>query len=153
MQKLIFTLFIIFISLNSVIAQHHNKREKLKAYKTAYLTEQLDLSPAEAEKFWPIYNAYEKNAFQLKVLKMKEMQNLINDKGGIESLSEKEASQILTKVSDNDQALIDAKKELYSNLKKVISSKKILILNRAEHQFNRKLLSDYRKRKHMNNSN
>ncbi len=148
MQKFIFTLFVILISLNSIIAQHHGKREKLKAYKTAYLTEQLDLTAEEAEKFWPVYNAYEKNVFQLKVLKMNEMRNLIRDQGGIESLSEKEADQLLSKLSENDQVLVDAKKNLYSDLKKVIPSKKILLLNRAEHQFNRKLLSDYRKKNH-----
>ena len=152
MKKLIYTLIIIIISLNSVIAQPHGKREKLKAYKTAYLTEQLDLTPDEAEKFWPVYNAYEKNIFQLKVLKINEMRDIIKEQGGIESLSEKEANQLLSKLLDNDQALIDAKKDLYKNLAKIISTKKILMLNRSEHQFNRKLLSDYRKRSHMNNN-
>ena len=152
MKKLIYTLIIIIISLNHVIAQPHGKREKLKAYKTAYLTEQLDLTPDEAEKFWPVYNAYEKNIFQLKVLKINEMRDIIKEQGGIESLSEKEANQLLSKLLDNDQALIDAKKDLYKNLAKIISTKKILMLNRSEHQFNRKLLSDYRKRSHMNNN-
>ncbi len=150
MKKLIYTFLIIFISINSVVAQHHGKREKLKAYKTAYLTDQLNLSPAEAEKFWPVYNAYEKEYFQLKVNKMKEMRNLIKEQGGFEDLTEKEANQLLSKLSANEQAILDVKKDLYKNLKNIIPAKKILMLNKAEHDFNRKLLSDYRNKRHMN---
>jgi len=149
MQKSIYTLFIFLISVNSLFAQH-DKREKLKAYKAAYLTQQLDLSSKEAEKFWPVYNDYENKLFQLKVLKVKETREKVKVKGGIDALNESEANQILLKLNENDQAIIDTKKELYANLKKIISSKKILKLHRAEHEFNRKLLSDYRKKKHMN---
>jgi len=147
MQKFTITIFVILISLSSLYAQQHDKREKLKAYKTAYITQQLDLTPSEAEKFWPIYNAYEKKVFQLKFNKMKEERKKIKEKGGLESLSEKEANQILAKITQNEQAIIDTKKELFRDLKSAISSKKILQLNQAEHQFNRKLLSDYRKNK------
>lgn len=137
------------INLSSLFAQPHNKREKLKAYKTAYITQQLDLTPSEAEKFWPVYNAYEKKVFQLKVTKVNATKTKIKEKGGFEALTEKEANQILLKLTENEQDVISAKKELFRDLKNIISSKKILKLYQAEHQFNRKLLSDYRKRKPM----
>ena len=149
MQKFTVILFLMLISLSSLFAQPHNKREKLKAYKTAYITQKLDLTPSEAEKFWPVYNAYEKKVFQLKVAKGNVVRTKIKEKGGLEALTEKEANQILAKITQNEQATIDAKKELFRDLKSVIPSKKILKLNQAEHQFNRKLLSDYRKNKPM----
>ena len=31
----------------------------MKALKTAHITDQLDLTSAEAEKFWPIYNEFD----------------------------------------------------------------------------------------------
>ncbi|MCK4561274.1 MAG: sensor of ECF-type sigma factor [Flavobacteriaceae bacterium] len=146
MQKITITIFIILISLSSLYAQPHDKRDKLKAYKTAYITQQLDLTSSEAEKFWPIYNAYEKEIFQSKVVRMKEARKKIREKGGFEALTERDAEQLLLKLTKNEQALVDAKKALFRDLKNVISSKKILKLNQAEHQFNRKLLSDYRKK-------
>ncbi len=150
MQKFTVIIFLMLINLSSLYAQPHNKREKLKAYKTAYITQQLDLTPSEAEKFWPVYNAYEKKVFQLKVTKVNATRTKIKEKGGFEALTEKEANQILIKLTENEQNVIDAKKELFRALKNIISSKKILKLNQAEHQFNRKLLSDYRKNKQMN---
>jgi len=43
--------------------------EKLTAYKIAFFTQRLNLTPAEAEKFWPLYNDYSarKNKTQLEV--------------------------------------------------------------------------------------
>jgi hypothetical protein len=38
-----------------VVAQNGNR---LEALKIAYITKRLDLSPEEAQKFWPIYNQY-----------------------------------------------------------------------------------------------
>lgn len=32
---------------------------RLKSLEIAYLTRELDITPAEAEKFWPVYNKYQ----------------------------------------------------------------------------------------------
>ena len=34
-------------------------KEKIKAEKVAYLTDYMDLTSAEAQKFWPVYNQAE----------------------------------------------------------------------------------------------
>ncbi len=34
--------------------------ERMQAEKIAYLTSAMDLTPSEAEKFWPVYNSLEK---------------------------------------------------------------------------------------------
>ena len=40
----------------------HNKesREKIKALKVAYLTQELKLNAIEAQQFWPLYHKHEK---------------------------------------------------------------------------------------------
>jgi len=50
-------------------AQNGNR---LEALKIAYITNKLNLSPEEAQKFWPIYNNY---SLELKVARMKAMNN------------------------------------------------------------------------------
>ena len=52
-----------------VRAQNGNR---LEALKIAYITNKLNLSPEEAQKFWPIYNSY---ALELKLTRMKAMDN------------------------------------------------------------------------------
>jgi len=61
MKKIILTTIII-MSFSNLFAQ---KFEKVKALKTAFITDRLDLSSDEAEKFWPVYNQYEKELHQL----------------------------------------------------------------------------------------
>ena len=33
-------------------------RERIRSERVAFITEELSLTPAEAEKFWPVYNIY-----------------------------------------------------------------------------------------------
>ena len=57
-------LFTAFIFTGWAFAQPPNggkdeRREKIKAQKIAFISTELELTPDEAEKFWPVYNAYE----------------------------------------------------------------------------------------------
>jgi hypothetical protein len=54
MKRLLFLISFAFSFLIGV-AQNGNR---LEALKIAYITKRLDLSPEEAQKFWPIYNQY-----------------------------------------------------------------------------------------------
>ena len=33
-------------------------RERIRSERVAFITEELSLTPAEAEKFWPVYNEF-----------------------------------------------------------------------------------------------
>src|SRR5579863_5444415 len=35
--------------------------DRIEALRIAFISEKLNLTPAEAEKFWPVYNAYKKD--------------------------------------------------------------------------------------------
>jgi Spy/CpxP family protein refolding chaperone len=35
------------------------RKEELEALRIAFISKQLELTPAEAEKFWPVYNSYQ----------------------------------------------------------------------------------------------
>ena len=52
----------------SAVAQNDgddkNTGSRLEAMKIAWLTKKLELSPEEAQKFWPIYNQYTKEIQQ-----------------------------------------------------------------------------------------
>lgn len=145
-MRFIFIISITLLLFNYNAQAQQNRHEKIKAYKTAFLTEKLDLSSKEAESFWPIYNAYNKKIHQLKYSSSHKIRKEIHVKGGLDALSEKEADQYLSNLLQFEQEIINTKMNFYKDIKTVISSNKVLILYRAEFEFNRKLLSEFRKK-------
>ena len=47
-------------------ARDPRAREKIRAAHAAYITERLQLTPAEAEKFWPVYREYAEKRRELR---------------------------------------------------------------------------------------
>ena len=60
MRHLLFTgLFACLLSVHTQAQVDPEKREaRLAAFRAEVFTRVLDLSPAEAQQFWPVYNAY-----------------------------------------------------------------------------------------------
>ena len=62
MKRIILLISMFVWSAGLVLAQEgdgpHNGG-KLKAYQIAFLTKKLDLTPEEAQRFWPVFNQYE----------------------------------------------------------------------------------------------
>jgi hypothetical protein len=147
--KKIFPLLIVFISMNA-IAQNgkllREKKEQIKALKVAFITDELALTPDEATKFWPLFNAFEDKQQEIKKQKLKTYLNQMDD-GSFDKLSEKDASAILAQMESMEDELYQAKKKFITSLKVVISPVKILKLKKAEENFNRKLLKQYRDKK------
>ena len=145
----ILPLLIAFISLN-VNAQEgpiiRKKKEQIKALKVAFITNELALTSDEATKFWPLFNAFEEKQQEIKKQKLKGYLKRVDD-GSFDNLSEKEATTMLAQMESTEDELYQLKKKFISNLKGIISPIKILKLKKAEENFNRKLLQQYRDRK------
>ncbi|HLV13980.1 MAG TPA: hypothetical protein VKY41_02285 [Xanthomarina sp.] len=140
MKHISILILFITISLNTF---GQDRNERIKALKTAYITEQLELTKAEAEKFWPIYNAFEENRSELRDEAHKDISNEDYSK-----LTETEAKAILADMITLNNRRKDIYNNLISDLKKVIPSKKIVLLKQSEYQFNKKMFEEYRKRHH-----
>lgn len=143
------TKIFILLFLSSILSFGQNfkdKKEKIKALKVAYLTEKLELTKDEAEKFWPIYNAFDEKQFEIRHGKMKKIINAIEN-GGIENISEKEAKSLISQMESSEDELHNLKKKFMEDLQKVLSAKKIILLKKSEEEFNRKLLREFKQRK------
>lgn len=135
----------IILLLLGFTAYAQSPKEKIKALKVAFITSELSLTSTESEKFWPVYNAYDEKQFDLKMNKMRSLKQKL-DLAYLESLSDKEASSILNQLDDIEDDLYQNKKKLVADLRSVISPVKIIKLKKAEDDFNRKLLKQYRNR-------
>jgi hypothetical protein len=121
--------------------QNKFDKDKIKALKVAYITEHLELTSKEAQVFWPIYNKYED---QMNALREKEWGEIRRKMRDMDSLSEKEASDLLTSYISlkGDQQKLD--KDLYAQLSKALSAKKTFLLIKTEDDFKRQLIKQFR---------
>ena len=140
-MKNLLTLVLLVVSF-SFYGQGNEKREKIKALKTAFITTELSLTSEESSKFWPIYNSFDDKQFEIRHDKMKSLANKL--KTSIETMSDKEALAILNQMENYDEELFENRKKLVNSLKSIISPIKILKLKKAEDDFNRTLLKQYK---------
>lgn len=116
------------------------KRDRIKAVKVAFITNELNLTTSEAEKFWPLFNDFEEKQRDIRRDKLK---NYIN-RSEQNDLSEKEATALLNQMESAEEELHNLRKKFILNLKNVLPATKILKLKKAEEKFNRKLLEQYK---------
>ena len=132
-------ILVLLISFSGFAQRGAKMNERIKAQKTAFITERLSLTADEAEKFWPIYNEIEtkKKALRKKsTLKRKEKHP--------DELTEKETKVLLDEMLDIEDQKHKLNRDLVSKLSNIISSKKIIALMRAEREFDRRLLKHLR---------
>ncbi|MEY4084248.1 MAG: hypothetical protein RL074_35 [Bacteroidota bacterium] len=141
----ILPILVLFSSLNFYAQgeKMKEKREQIRTMKVAFLTTELDLTSAEAEKFWPVYNAFEDKQFELRHQKMGAFIKKIKD-GSVNQMTEKEASTFLNQMESNDEEIFMLRKKLTATLRNILPASKILKLKKSEEDFNRKLLHQYR---------
>ena len=140
MKKLLLIAFLVVAS-TTLSAQNN---ERIKAFKMGYITEQLNLSTSEAEKFWPIFNEFEDKMSALRKRERDEIKQKLRN--GFDTMSDKEAELLITKSMDIAQQQHDLRMQLHKDLRGVISAKKIIKLKLVEDNFKRRLLEQYRKR-------
>lgn len=57
MKTIVLILSFISVSLNYCFAQDTGD-DRVEAVRMAYITKELELTPTEAQQFWPVYNSY-----------------------------------------------------------------------------------------------
>lgn len=115
-------------------------REKIKALKVAYITQELNMSPDVAQKFWPVYNSYECQRRDLHRREHIDLDSFVN-------ISETKAEEMLKEYLTVEKEEYLIKKQLFADLKKFLTAQDIIKLHKLETDFNKKLLKEYRSRK------
>ncbi len=118
--------------------------EQIHALKVSYFTSELNLSSTEAERFWPVYNRNTEKYNQLKDGVWSSIKERLDR---IDELNDKESDQLLEDYTNYHNQRLSYRLEFIDELKTVISSKKIMKLKKAEYNFNKKLLKQYRSKK------
>lgn len=123
--------------------KQQEKRENFEAMKVAFITQKLDLTPEEAQLFWPVYNQY--NA-KLQEIRKKRKQENREAKQNFDEMSDKEVEQAVDNEIIFRQKELDIQKEYHAKFKSVLPIKKVAKLYNSEEQFKRMLLDKLKDR-------
>lgn len=129
----------------SAIAQKGDKRERIKALKVAFITEQLDLTTEESQVFWPIYNTFEKETNSIRFKEIRDIRKEIRD--NLDTMTDADASTLIKRLNKAENRMHELRLGLSDKLKNVIPAKKIIRLKIAEDDFRRKMLNEFKRRK------
>lgn len=119
-----------------------DRLQEIKAQKSAFLTQRLDLSPEEAQKFWPVYNQYDKEIDANRKDMRADHKAMKKD----EELTEAEASAAIDRGIASRQKELDIRKKYAAEFKKTIGAIKTLKLAKAERDFQKELIKRFRDR-------
>ena len=139
MRKLI-TLIVLLCGFMPVLwaadgCDQHLSREEFRNKQKAFIIGQAGLTKEEAAKFFPVY-------FELQEKKKKlndESWSLMRQ-GKDDKTTEAQYEEIVAKVCDNRIAADRLDKSYLDRFKKILSNKKIYLVQRAEMRFHREML-------------
>lgn len=131
MKKVILILSVLLCSISLAFAQDQpgddlTKQEKIQSLYVAYVTQQLQLTPDEAQKFWPLHTQFEN---ELKAVN-------------------KDLSEL-----PKQQARLDIKKKYQENFSKIIGANRCERFYRMGDEFRRKLLDRMQKQNNQQRPN
>jgi hypothetical protein len=147
MKKLLVFIILAIFTSPSIFAQEHHDGdpemfEKIKAEKVSFFTSKLDLTSAEAQAFWPVYNEFEKKRFDIQ-RQMHDFERMPDEK--FTSLTDSE----IEKLTDNYIQSFDQQAKLLKDYNKqfmkILPNKKVLLLYRTENQFRSHLIREYKR--------
>jgi len=119
-------------------------REKIQAARIALISEKLKLTPAQAEKFWPIYREFAEQRAELR----KQFRQAERTQDPNRTKADRE--QALIKLGlELKQQNVDLEKKYSERLLNVISAQQLLTLPKAEQEFTRILMQRLQERQEM----
>lgn len=129
---LLFTLILSVSSVAQIKKDSASRKENIESMKIAFITQKLELTPQEAQQFWPVYNQYNEKT---KELKKKRRQENREARSNFDELSDKEVEQLINNDLATRQKELDLQKEYNEKFKAVLPIKKVAKLYAAEEQF------------------
>lgn len=128
MKNFLMILSFLFTGFTSFAQQPDaaTKREKVQALKIAFITQKLELTSDEAQRFWPVYNNYEAELHQ----------TMQANKGG--------------DVIENEEKLLNIRKKYRTEFSRVLGQPKMNKLFASEKEFRGVLMRQLKERRNPN---
>lgn len=147
MKKLFLVGMVITVFLTTLVAQERRGPspemfEKIKAEKVSFFTGKLDLTAAEAQVFWPVYNEFDKKRFEIQRQKH-DFERMPDE--AFNKLSETEIEKLTNDYLGSFEKEALLLKDYNKQFLKILPKKKVLMMYRTENEFRSHLIREYRK--------
>ena len=115
-------------------------QEKIEAYKIAFFTEKLQLTPEESKAFWPLFNQFENDREVLR--------NKFDLEGKrLELMSDKEVENAVMQHIEMEEKMVGLRRDYIRRFMEVLPVRKVAMLQRIDTEFKRMLLEEVKKRR------
>lgn len=136
-MKKILLLILFMAGIAAVESSAQAGPERVQALRVAFITKSLELTPEEAQVFWPIYNNYQDKRDSCRKT-LNENKRLLKEQK--ESLSDADYLRIANEEIKIRQREVQIAQEQQTALLKVLSPKKVALLYVAEEEFKKELI-------------
>ena len=137
-RKFIGFIACMFLITSIGMAQKDKIQEKVKVRRIAFITEKLQLTPEEAQLFWPLFNDFQK--------KRRTIQKTYRGKFNFSLMSDAEVASQLDRQLEKEEQLLILKKAFIGDLRNVLPVRKVAMLSETEKKFKEWMLSQVKKR-------
>lgn len=137
--KVLVGLFFLALVAGTSVAQDtkSDKEQEIKAQKIAFFTEKIGLTPAEAEKFWPVYNDYW--AVKNKIIaERKDKMTYFSENS--DKMTEAELIKYANDYINYETQLAELLSEYHVKFKKILPIEKVMKIYLADYEFKTYLL-------------
>lgn len=141
--RICFTLCLlsVFFNVGYNNAQALDRIENLRAHKIAFFTARLQLSPEEAQQFWPVYNEYQKRKNKIIEERKNTSRHFIQD---FKTLTDNEIEELTDKYIQLFNQETELLLEYYGKFKEILPIRKVMRVYQVENQYKNFLLRQIR---------
>lgn len=140
--KLLMVLVFLFpVVLQAQSGKMRERRAQVQQLKHEFIKREIKLTDREEAAFMPLYRQFEAKTFELRTRRLARLNKQADN---IEDLTEAQAEKLLAEIDAAERELAALRTNLHRDLKPVIGTKKILRMRKAEAEFQRRLLQQYR---------
>jgi Spy/CpxP family protein refolding chaperone len=143
MKKLIYILFVSWIcipiqaqDMEEAQPQDASVRDKIKTARIGLITQRLNLTPEQAQKFWPLYNEFDQKRAEIRK-PLKEAKRSI-DPNNSDPKQQQALVDLGFKIKQDE---LNLEKEYSNKMTGVITAQQMLNLRQAEHDFRKIIIN------------
>ncbi|NOT76478.1 MAG: hypothetical protein HOP08_16240 [Cyclobacteriaceae bacterium] len=153
-KNILFTFLLVLTSLGAIAQETEELpqdipqtvdpkvRDKINAARIALISTRLGLTPAQAEKFWPIYNEFSQKRIEKRQEFRRAQQEV--DPNNPNPEKEKELVRIGLKLKQDE---VDLEKDYSGRIMNIITAQQLLRLRKAEGEFRQLILNQLQQRR------